>query len=103
VKLRKPSILVIIEFHPVFPFAWKPSILVIIEFHPVFPFAWAPPVLLHIFSLAPTCTATTIITLKPCALNAEFQHFIRRFNQNSLLCGYDWKRGLGVKGGPKTG
>jgi hypothetical protein len=27
---------------------------------------------------APTCT-TTIITLEPCALNAEFQHFILRF------------------------
>jgi hypothetical protein len=28
---------------------------------------------------APTCT-TTIITLEPCALNAEFQHFITRFH-----------------------
>jgi len=40
---------------------------------------------------APTCT-TTIVTLKPRALNAEFQHFILRFNKISLLCGYHWKR-----------
>jgi hypothetical protein len=37
----------------------------------------------YIFT-APTCT--TIITLEPCALNAEFQHFIPRFNKISLLC-----------------
>ncbi len=30
----------------------------------------------YIFT-APTCT-TTIISLEPCALNAEFQHFIPR-------------------------
>jgi len=43
---------------------------------------------------APTCT-TTIITLQPCALNAEFQHFILRFNKIFLLCGFYsfWKRG----------
>jgi hypothetical protein len=29
---------------------------------------------------------TTVLTLKPCALNAEFQHFILRFNKISLLC-----------------
>jgi hypothetical protein len=40
--------------------------------------------LLYIYLFtAPTCT-TTIITLKPCALNAEFQHFILRFNKISL-------------------
>jgi len=33
------------------------------------------------------------ITLEPCALNAEFQHFILRFNKISLLCRYHWKRG----------
>jgi len=38
----------------------------------------APPLLLHIFFIAPTCT-TTIITLEPCALNAEFHHFKPRF------------------------
>ncbi len=40
---------------------------------------------------APTCT-TTIITLQPCALNAEFQHVISRFDQVSLLCGPHSKR-----------
>jgi hypothetical protein len=34
---------------------------------------------------------------RPCALNAEFQHFILRFNIISLLCGYHWKRGKEVK------
>jgi hypothetical protein len=43
----------------------------------------------YIFT-APTCT-TTIITLGPCALNAEFQHFIQRFNKLPLL--YHRKRG----------
>jgi hypothetical protein len=38
---------------------------------------------------APICT-TTIITLEPCALNAEFQHFIPRFNKTSSL-----KEGIG--------
>jgi hypothetical protein len=37
----------------------------------------------YIFT-APTCT-TTIVTLEPCALNAEFQHFILRFNKKFLL------------------
>jgi hypothetical protein len=41
---------------------------------------------------APTCT-TTIITLEPCVLNAEFQHFIPRSNKISLLYKYHWKRG----------
>ncbi len=54
---------------------------------------------MYIFVAPPTCTTTTI-TLKPCALNAEFQHFILRFNKISLLCIY---RGLRVKAGPKTG
>jgi hypothetical protein len=40
-------------------------------------------VLLHIFSLL-LPKPTTIITLEPCALNAEFQHFILRFNKNIL-------------------
>jgi hypothetical protein len=30
----------------------------------------------------------TIIILKPCALNVEFQHFILRFNKIPLLCKY---------------
>jgi hypothetical protein len=33
-----------------------------------------------------------IITLEPCTLNAEFQHFIPRFNKISLLHRYHWKR-----------
>ncbi len=45
----------------------------------------------YIFT-APTCT-TTIISLKPCALDAEFQHFILRYNKISLLCIYHRKRG----------
>jgi hypothetical protein len=36
----------------------------------------------------------TIISLEPCALNADFQHFIPRFNKISLLYGYPWKKGL---------
>ncbi len=42
--------------------------------------------------IAPTCR-TTIISLKPCALNAEFQHFMLRFNKISFLCRYHWKGG----------
>jgi hypothetical protein len=41
---------------------------------------------IYIFT-APTY-ATTIITLEPCALNAEFQHFILKFNKISLLWCY---------------
>jgi len=44
----------------------------------------------YIFT-APTCT-TTIITFDPCALNAEFQHVILRFNKISLPCRYHSKR-----------
>jgi hypothetical protein len=36
---------------------------------------------------APYCT-TIIITLEPCALNVEFQHFILRFNKISLPKSY---------------
>jgi hypothetical protein len=45
----------------------------------------------YIFT-APNCT-TTIISLELCALNAEFQHFILRFNKMSLLWAYRWERG----------
>jgi hypothetical protein len=55
----------------------------------------------YIFT-ALSCT-TTIIPLEPCALNAEFQHFIPRFHKFSLVCRPHSKRGIGVKGGPKTG
>jgi hypothetical protein len=42
--------------------------------------------LLCIFSLS-------LPVLEPCALNAEFQHFILRFNKIFSLCRYHWKRG----------
>jgi hypothetical protein len=45
----------------------------------------------YLFTAAPNCT-TTIISLEPCALNAEYQHSILRFIKMSLLCGYHWKR-----------
>jgi hypothetical protein len=41
--------------------------------------------------------------LEPCALNADFQHFIPRWYKTSLLCGPHPKRGYGVKTGRKTG
>jgi len=44
----------------------------------------------------------TLGTTLLCVLNREFGHFILRFSFKSLLCGYHRKRGLGVKGGPKT-
>ncbi len=57
-------------------------------------------------STALTCT-TTIISLEPCALNTEFQHFMLRFNKISLLCRYHWKRGWAGKaesiGGEREG
>jgi predicted naringenin-chalcone synthase len=49
-------------------------------------FFGASTVAAYIFS-APTCNAI-IISLEPCALNADFQHFISRFNKISLLYGY---------------
>jgi hypothetical protein len=70
------------------------------QFHPFFSFFLSVSIAgTHIFT-ASTCT-TTIVTLEPCALNTEFQHFMLRFNKISLLCGYHWK-GMGVKRGPKT-
>jgi hypothetical protein len=42
---------------------------------------------------APTYTTTTIITLEPCALNGEFQHFIPRFNKNFLYFADTTERG----------
>ncbi len=47
----------------------------------------------YIFTPLTTCT-TTIITLEPCALNAEFQYFIPRFIKISLLC-RPLKEGIG--------
>jgi hypothetical protein len=52
-------------------------------------FLSASPVATYIFT-APTYTIT-IITLEPCTLNAEFQHFILRFDKISLLHRYHLK------------
>jgi hypothetical protein len=48
---------------------------------------------IYIFT-APACT-TIIITLEPCALNAEFQHFIPRFNKNFFTLWIRLKKGIG--------
>jgi len=48
----------------------------------LFPDSRAPPLLLHIFSLLPV-QLLWLVTLQPCALNAEFQHFILRFDKIS--------------------
>jgi hypothetical protein len=37
--------------------------------------------------ITPTCIII-IINLEPCALNAEFQHFIKRFNKIFILHAY---------------
>jgi hypothetical protein len=41
--------------------------------------------------------------LQPCALNAEFQHFMPRLNKTSVLCGSHSMWWSGVKRRPKTG
>jgi len=51
---------------------------------------------LHIFSLL-----LPIITPQPCALNAEFQHFILRFNKNFLTLRIPLKEGIGGEKRPK--
>jgi hypothetical protein len=46
------------------------------------------------------------MSLKPCALNAKFQHFILRFNKMSFILRIPLKEGivgLGAQGGPKRG
>jgi hypothetical protein len=53
----------------------------------------------YIFT-APTCT-TTIVTLEPCALNAEFQHFLLRFNKNFLTLRISLKEGTKGETRPK--
>jgi len=67
-KLRKPSILVV---------NWVSSCL--------FFFLRASTGATYIFT-ASNCP-TTIISLEPRALNAEFQHSMLRFNKMCLLCG----------------
>jgi len=55
----------------------------------------------YIFT-APTCT-TIIITLKPCAFDAEFQHFILRLNKISLLWGHTERGDRGWKQARREG
>jgi len=55
------------------------------EFHPCLSFFLSASTAATKIFTAPTCTAT-IIPLELCALNAEIQHFILRFNKISLLC-----------------
>jgi hypothetical protein len=74
VRLRKPSILV---------GKWVSSCLSFL--HVAFAAAT------EIFT-APKCT-TTIISFEPCALNAEFQHFILRFLLKCLYFAYTTERG----------
>jgi hypothetical protein len=58
-------------------------------------FSWAPPLLLAcIYFQCSYLYNTTVTSLKYCALNAEFQHFILRFSKTPLLCRcHFWKRG----------
>jgi hypothetical protein len=71
------------------------------SFDLVFLFSQASPQLLHKFSLF--LHVQLLYYLKPCALNAEFQHFIPIFNKTYLLCEPHSKRRDGVKKGPKIG
>jgi hypothetical protein len=68
-KLRKPSILLV---------SWVSSC----------------PSLFLSASTATNCT-TTIVSLESCALNAEFQHFILRFNKNVFTLRIPLKEGIG--------
>jgi hypothetical protein len=47
----------------------------------------------YIFT-APTCT-TTITSLEPCALSAEFQHFMPRINKNFIILRIPLKERIG--------
>ncbi len=51
-------------------------------------FLSAPKAVLHRYIFAALTYTTTIISLEPCALDAEFQHFILNFNKISLLRKY---------------
>jgi hypothetical protein len=82
-KLRKPSILVV---------NWDSSYLPF--------FRSASTAATYIFT-APNCT-TTIISLEPCALNAEYQHFIVRFIKISFTLQIPLKEGIGGERTPHT-
>jgi hypothetical protein len=67
------------------------------EFHLVFPFfSFSPSIVAVYIFTAPTCKAT-MISLEPCALNADVQHFIPKFKKIFLLYGYPWKRVWGER------
>jgi len=51
-----------------------------------------------IYFHCPSCTIT-IIRLEPCALNAQFQHFILRFDRNFLTLWIPLKEGIGWRQG----
>jgi hypothetical protein len=63
-------------------------------FDPVFPFSWAPPLMLHIYFHC-SYIYNSYNYLEPCTLNAEFQHFIPRFNKNYLTLQTSLKEGIG--------
>ncbi len=62
------------------------------NFDPLFPFFLSTSTAATYIFTVPTCT-TFYNYLEPCALNAEFRHFIPRFNKTSLLCRPHSKRG----------
>jgi hypothetical protein len=79
-----------------------PHFLCQTEFHPIFTrlsfFLSASTGATYIFT-TPTCTAT--IVTSNCALAAEFQHFIPRFNKTSLTLQTSLKEGIGGEKRPK--
>jgi hypothetical protein len=74
------------------------------EFHPVLTplsfFLSASTAATYIFT-APTCTTTIITSNERCALNAEFQHYIPRFNKISLTLRTSLREGTGGERRPK--
>jgi hypothetical protein len=69
VKLRKPSILMVPEFHPVFLFSWSPP-LVLDRFSVLLP--------IHLYY---NSSWTLCIKCWDSAFRTQFQHFILRFHQ----------------------
>ncbi len=55
---------------------------------------------IYIFTTPPTYKAI-IVSLQPCALNADFQDFIPRFNKISLLLWVPLRKGFGGERLPK--
>jgi hypothetical protein len=79
----------------------KPSILVVNldSSYVSFLFLSASIATTYIFT-ALNCTIT-IISLDSCALNAEFHHFILRFNKNIFTLWIPLKKGIGDEKRPK--